>query len=79
MLYDGIVDPKKAVDGKLPDDLAIRIHDNGKAGFANFDAIALKASASEPGKGKTPKMVRDVKAYDGALKGLTPVSIEGLK
>ena len=43
ILYDGIVDPKKQVDGKLPDDLAIRIHDNGEAGFANFDALALKA------------------------------------
>ena len=38
ILYDGIVDPKKLVDGKLPDALAIRIHNNGKAGFANFDA-----------------------------------------
>jgi parallel beta-helix repeat protein len=79
ILYDGVVDPKKAVGGKLPDDLAIRIHDNGKAGFANFDAPVLKASASEPGNGKTPKLVRDVKAYDGALKALVPVSIEGLK
>ena len=43
ILYDGIVDPKKQVDGKLPDALAIRIHNNGKAGFANFDAPALKA------------------------------------
>jgi parallel beta-helix repeat protein len=79
ILYDGIVDPQKAVGGKLPDDLAIRIHDNGKASFANFDAPALKASASEPGKGKPPKMIRDIKAYEGVLKALPPVSIEGLK
>ncbi len=79
ILYDGVVDPKKQVDGKLPDDLAIRIHDNGKAGFANFDAPALKASAAEAGKGKTPNLVRDLKAYAGALKALPPVSIEGLK
>ena len=79
ILYDGVVDPKKAVGGKLPDDLAIRIRDNGKAGFANFDALALKASASEAGKGKTPKLVRDIKAYEGVLKALPPVSIEGLK
>ena len=51
ILYDGIVDPKKQVDGKLPDALAIRIHDNGKAGFANFDAPGLKAVAAE-GQGK---------------------------
>ena len=79
ILYDGIVDPKKVVGGKLPDDLAIRIRDNGKAGFANFDALALKASASEAGKGKSPKLVRDIKAYEGVLKALPPVSIEGLK
>jgi parallel beta-helix repeat protein len=79
ILYDGVFDPKKAVDGKLPDDLAIRIHDNGKAGFANFDAPALKASASEPGKSKAPNLVRDLKAYEGTLKSLAPVSIEGLK
>ena len=43
ILYDGVADPKKLVDGKLPDALAIRIRNNGKAGFANFDAPALKA------------------------------------
>ena len=76
ILYDGIVDPKKAVDGKLPDDLAIRIHDNGKAGFANFDAMALKTAAES---GKAPKIVRDLKAYDGAIKSLDAVSIEGFQ
>ncbi len=48
ILYDGIVDPKKQVDGKLPDALGVHIHDNGEAGFANFDAPALTA-ASRPG------------------------------
>ena len=43
ILYDGIVDPKKQVDGKLPDALGIHIHDNGDAGFVNFDAPALAA------------------------------------
>ena len=52
ILYDGVADPKKLVDGKLPDALAIRIRNNGKAGFANFDAPALKASAA-PGAAKT--------------------------
>ena len=69
-------------NGKLPDDLAIRIRNNGKAGFANFDAPALKASAA-PGaadkKPPAPKIVRDLKAYDGELPALAPVSIEGLK
>lgn len=86
ILYDGIADPKKQVVGKLPDALAIRVRNNGKAGFANFDAPALKASAAAaaPGtpKGKkppAPKIIRDPKAYDGELPALEPVSIEGLK
>src|SRR5262249_47394426 len=84
ILYDGVADPKKLVDGKLPDALAIRIRNNGKAGFANFDAPALKASAA-PGaadkdkKPPAPKIVRDPKAYDAELPALEPVSIEGLK
>ncbi len=76
ILYDGIVDPKKQVDGKLPEALAIRIKDNGKAGFANFDAIGLKAA--NEGKAK-PNIVRDLKAYEGSRPALSPVSIEGLK
>ena len=85
ILYDGVADPKKQVDGKLPDDLAIRIRNNGKAGFANFDAPALKASAAASGAGApdkkppAPRIVRDLKAYDGELPALSPVSIEGLK
>src|SRR5262245_28651161 len=58
ILYDGVADPKKQAGGKLPDALAIRIRNNGTAGFANFDAPALKASAAEAGKGPTPKIVR---------------------
>jgi parallel beta-helix repeat protein len=77
ILYDGIMDPKKLVDGKLPDSLALHIRDNGSAGFANFDAPALKAAAA--GASKAPNIVRDVKAYSGTLPALTPVAIEGLR
>jgi parallel beta-helix repeat protein len=77
ILYDGIIDPKKQVDGKLPEALALRIKDNGKAGFANFDAMGLKAVAE--GKAKQPNIVRDLKAHEGSRPALSPVSIEGLK
>ena len=80
ILYDGVADPKKQAGGKLPDALAIRIHHNGTAGFANFDAPALKASAAaEAGKVPAPNIIRDLTAYEGALPALAPVSIEGLK
>jgi parallel beta-helix repeat protein len=76
ILYDGIIDPKKQVDGSLPEALAIRIKDNGKAAFANFDAMGLKAVAQ--GKATKPSIVRDLKAHDGTRPPLQPVSIEGL-
>ena len=81
ILYDGVADPKKQVNGKLPDALAIRVRNNGKAGFASFDAPALKASLAPGavGKAPAPKIVRDAKAFDGELPALEPVSIEGLK
>jgi parallel beta-helix repeat protein len=86
ILYDGVADPRKLVDGKLPDDRAIRVRNNGKAGFADFDAPALKAAAAAAGKETgnatkppAPKIVRDLKAYDGELPPLAPVEIEGLK
>ncbi len=86
ILYDGVADLKKQVDGKLPDALAIRIRNNGKAGFANFDAPALRAAAAsgtgaanKDKKPPAPKIVRDLEAYDGELPPLEPVSIEGLK
>jgi len=77
ILYDGIIDPKKQASGKQPEEQALRIRHNGSAGFANFDAAALKAAAA--GSGKAPNIVRDLKAYDGEQPPLTPVSIEGLK
>jgi parallel beta-helix repeat protein len=77
ILYDGVADPGKLVDGKLPAALAVHIRDNGGAGFVNFDAPALTASAA--GSGKAPNLVRDLTGYDGALPGLEPVTIEGIK
>jgi parallel beta-helix repeat protein len=81
ILYDGVIDPKKQKGGKLPESLALRIRDNGKAGFANFDVLALKESAAGKGNGigKAPNIVRDLKAYEGALPALEAVSIDGLK
>jgi parallel beta-helix repeat protein len=79
ILYDGIVDPKKQVDGKLPPALGIYIHNNGEAGFVNFDGPALAAAAAGSGTGKAPQIVRDLKDYSGSLPTLPAVSIEGVK
>jgi len=79
ILYDGIVDAKKQVDGKLPLSLALSIHSNGEAGFVNFDAPALAATAAGSGTGKAPNIVRDLKGYSAALPNLEPVVIKGLQ
>jgi hypothetical protein len=79
ILYDGVVDPQKQDGGQLPDALAIHVHNNGGAGFANFAAPALKAAAAEPEKGTTPAIVRDRKAYASVPAALEPVTIEGFK
>lgn len=38
ILYDGILDSKKAVNGNLPENLRICLENNGDADFANIDA-----------------------------------------
>jgi parallel beta-helix repeat protein len=75
ILYDGVTDPRKLVNGALPAESMIRIRDNGGATFANFDAPALVAAASG---GKPPALVRDSKAYEGSIERLPAVRIEGL-
>ena len=73
-----MVDPKKQVDGKLPDSLGVHIHDNGDAGFVNFDAPALAAAAGSV-REKRPNSSVILKEYAGTLPNLQAVSIEGLK
>ena len=60
IVYDGVIDPKKAVDGKLPDDLAIRIRNNGDADFVNFDLPHLDLEQSR-GDAKAGTSARDLK------------------
>jgi hypothetical protein len=78
-VYDGVVDEKKAVDGKLPPDLAIRIRNNGDADFVNFDFAHL--NVSNPLDIKKGTISRDLKPYEGEgeLPKLSPVSIAGVK
>jgi hypothetical protein len=62
--------------------LAIRIRDNGNAGFANFNAASLLDPAAAPAsdeKATKPAIARSLKPYDGKLSPLAPVSIEGVK
>jgi hypothetical protein len=79
IVYDGVVDPKKAVDGKLPPELAIRIRDNGEADFVNFDFSGI--DLSDPAAPKPGQISRDLKPYEGEVEipKLEPVKIAGVK
>jgi parallel beta-helix repeat protein len=69
ILFDGVLNPNaSAAAGPV-----LRLRNNGKAGFANFDAAALNEA------GKTPNVVRDLKAYEGELPALPPVKIAGVE
>jgi parallel beta-helix repeat protein len=77
ILYDGVANPAKLVEGKLRDELAVRIHDNEGARFANFDGSHLPKPGASPST--APNILRDLKPHAGSQPALGPVSIEGLK
>jgi parallel beta-helix repeat protein len=77
ILYDGALDPRKLAGGKLPAELALHIHDNEGARFANFDGSHLPAAGAT--SGDAMKVDRDLKPHTGSLPALEPVSIKGLK
>lgn len=72
IVYDGIANPDKLVNGKLPDELGIYIQNNANATFANIDLGSIK-------QGKQPNMVTDLSAYAGELPKLPPIVITGIQ
>lgn len=78
IVWDGIVNEKKLVDGKLPADLRLYIHDNkqeggGEVTFANLGGLA---TLKDPSKAK---VTRDLAAHAGTLPPVKPVEIPGTK
>ncbi|MCH2664206.1 right-handed parallel beta-helix repeat-containing protein [bacterium] len=72
IVYDGVQDPKKLVDGRIPDHLGISIHDNGDATFANLDLEAMAA-------GRQPNVVTDLSGYAKAQAALPEITIKGVQ
>ncbi len=68
ILYDGIVDAKKAVNGNLPDNLRICLENNGDIDFANIDAEHTFKNID-----------RDMKKYTCSHPRLSTVTIAGVK
>lgn len=72
VIYDGVVDEKKLKDGKLPENLGLRIADNGEIQFANLDFGSIRAE-------QLPKITTDVAIYQAPLAPLPPIKIEGVQ
>lgn len=72
IIYDGIADPKKLVNGQLPPELGIYIQNNNNATFANIDLARVK-------QGKKPNITTDISVHKGELAALPPIKIEGVK
>ncbi|TWU60551.1 Planctomycete cytochrome C [Rubripirellula tenax] len=72
ILFDGVVNPERLVDGKLPDELQHSIVNNGKARFLNFKFADLNPISLASG---TYKPERDVSVYSKPRASLAPISL----
>jgi parallel beta-helix repeat protein len=76
IIFDGVRNPAKLVNGADAPGQGIYIKDNGKATFANvhFD----KLDPTDPA-GSIARIERDLHKYEGELPALAPVSIPGVQ
>jgi parallel beta-helix repeat protein len=65
IVWDGIVDPAKLVDGEVAPENRLYLGDNGDAEFAAVDFPAIA-------EGRAPKIVRDASAFAGELPSPPP-------
>lgn len=73
IIYDGNVDPKKMVNGKSPENLGLKLSNNGKASFINlhYDGSSLLKFAAS-----NPKFERNATTYEGKFPALPPVQLK---
>ncbi len=69
IIWDGAVNPEKAVDGKLSAKDGIYIHDNGAATFGNVNLPAVQSGKPAP--------MYDIDAHAGSLPAIKPVKLNG--
>ncbi|HMO36303.1 MAG TPA: parallel beta-helix domain-containing protein, partial [Gemmatales bacterium] len=72
ILYDGNVNPAKLVDGKLPENLSVKLSNNGNATFANIQYNGKNLLAYLASK---PQIDRSTSAHEGTLPALPAVEI----
>jgi len=73
IIYDGILNPAKLVDGKLPPSQGIYVKNNGSATFANlhWDQLDEKASIAS----NKAKIDSDISKYQGELPALPEITL----
>lgn len=71
IVWDGVMNPEKMKDGKLPKRDWIYIHDNGAATYGNANFPAFQADP------QNAEALYDVSVHDGSLPPLRPVEING--
>jgi len=71
IVFDGLVNDEKLVDGKLPPELGISISNNGDASFVNLNLAVVNG-------GGEPEFINDLSMYAGKLDALPEISIPGV-
>ncbi|TWU58554.1 hypothetical protein Poly51_13330 [Rubripirellula tenax] len=71
IVFDGVLDAEKLVDGKLPSELSLSVVDNGDAKFVNLDLSKMLA-------GGKPVFNTDMSVYAGTLERVQAVEIPGV-
>jgi parallel beta-helix repeat protein len=72
IVFDGLLDNEKLVDGKLPDELGIHISNNGDATFVNLNMQTVL-------DGGEPEFIKDMSLYAGKLDPLPAIKIAGVE
>lgn len=71
--FDGMIDQKKLVDGKLPTEKTLRLSNNGKVRFLNIDFGNLNPANIAAGKYQPST---DMTPFEGTLASLKPVQLK---
>lgn len=72
IIWDGVIDEKKMVDGALPPHLRIYFKNNGDADFMNLDGRKILNQ-------EAPEVSTDMAPHDGELPRLGEIRIPGVK
>jgi hypothetical protein len=76
IIYDGILNPKRLVDGKVPDDMRVVFKDNGPVSVVNIHQDKMDPMNIAAHK---DKVERNPKNLEGELKPLPPVKLPEVK